>query len=97
MKTAEIYNRLHEIINNRELPADVRADLEMLNLDIFQDMRRAPGITGKSAAARWNVPTITWEEWWQRAFDSPAVVKPQITAPALVTLEQFAAIVENAA
>lgn len=51
MKTAEIYSRLHEIISKQEIPANVRADLEMLTLDIFQDMRRAPGITGKSAAA----------------------------------------------
>lgn len=62
-----------------------------------------PGKNQLEKAERWNVPTITWEEWWQRAFASPAVVKPQIsekpqiTAPALVTLEQFAAIVENAA
>lgn len=42
MKTAEIYNRLHEIIGKQEIPANIRADLEMLTLDILQDMRRAP-------------------------------------------------------
>lgn len=56
-----------------------------------------PGKNQLEKATRWNVPTITWEEWWKRAFDSPAIVKPQITAPALVTLEQFAALIENAA
>lgn len=56
-----------------------------------------PGKNQLEKASRWNVPTITWEEWWKRAFDSPATVKPQITAPALVTLEQFATLIENAA
>lgn len=70
-----------------------------------------PGKGQMDKAARWNKPTITWEEWWERAFGFPAVTKPETEAEekpeaetqpekeaeSILTLDQFAAIVEHAA
>ena len=69
-----------------------------------------PGKGQMDKAARWNKPTITWEEWWERAFGFPAVTKPETEAEekpeaeaqpekeaeSILTLDQFAAIVEHA-
>lgn len=41
-----------------------------------------PGKGKLDKAARYNIPTITWEEWWERAFGFPAVVKPEPEAEA---------------
>lgn len=70
-----------------------------------------PGKGQLDKAARWNKPTITWEEWWERAFGFPAVTKPgteaeekpeaeaqpEKEAESILTLDQFAGIVEHAA
>ena len=70
-----------------------------------------PGKGQMDKAARWNKPTITWEEWWERAFGFPAITKPETEAEEkpeaetqpekeaepILTLDQFAAIVEHAA
>ena len=70
-----------------------------------------PGKGQMDKAARWNKPTITWEEWWERAFGFPAVTKPETEAEekpeaeaqpekeaeSILTMDQFAAIVEHAA
>ncbi len=69
-----------------------------------------PGKGKLDKAARYNIPTITWEEWWERAFGFPAVTKPETEAEekpeaetqpekeaeSILTLDQFAAIVEHA-
>ena len=41
-----------------------------------------PGKGKLDKAARYNIPTITWEEWWERAFGFPAFVKPEPEAEA---------------
>lgn len=56
-----------------------------------------PGRNQLDKAARWNVPTITWEEWWERAFNYPAYVKPKPAEDDTVSLDQFANLIHNAA
>lgn len=56
-----------------------------------------PGKNQLDKAARWHIPTITWEEWWERAFSYPAYVKPQPAEDNTMTLDQFASMTHNAA
>lgn len=56
-----------------------------------------PGRNQLDKAARWNVPTITWEEWWERAFNYPATIKPKPVEDDIVSLDQFASLIHNAA
>lgn len=56
-----------------------------------------PGRNQLDKAARWHVPTITWEEWWERAFNYPATTKPKPAEDDIVSLDQFASLVHNAA
>lgn len=56
-----------------------------------------PGRNQLDKAARWHVPTITWEEWWERAFNYPAYVKPKPAEDDTVSLDQFANLIHNAA
>ena len=56
-----------------------------------------PGRNQLDKAARWHVPTITWEEWWERAFDYPATTKPKPAEDDIVSLDQFASLIHNAA
>ena len=56
-----------------------------------------PGKNQLDKAARWHVPTITWEEWWERAFDYPATTKPKPAEDDIVSLDQFASLIHNAA
>lgn len=56
-----------------------------------------PGKNQLDKAARWHIPTITWEEWWERAFNYPAYVKPQPAEDDTMTLDQFASMTHNAA
>ena len=56
-----------------------------------------PGRNQLDKAARWHVPTITWEEWWERTFNYPATTKPKPAEDDIVSLDQFASLVHNAA
>ena len=56
-----------------------------------------PGRNQLDQARKWNVPTITWEEWWLRTFNYPAIVKPSPAADEPMTLDQFASTINNAA
>ena len=56
-----------------------------------------PGRNQLDKAARWHIPTITWEEWWERAFNYPATIKPQPAEDDIVSLDQFASLIHNAA
>ena len=56
-----------------------------------------PGRNQLDKAARWHVPTITWEEWWERAFDYPATTKPKPAEDDIVSLDQYASMIHNAA
>lgn len=56
-----------------------------------------PGRNQLDKAARWHVPTITWEEWWERAFNYPATTKPKPAEDDIVSLDQFASLIHNAA
>lgn len=56
-----------------------------------------PGKNQLDQARKWNVPTITWEEWWLRTFNYPAIVKPSPAADEPMTLDQFASTINNAA
>lgn len=56
-----------------------------------------PGKNQLDKAARWHVPTITWEEWWERAFGHPATAKPKFAEGDTVSLDQFASLIHNAA
>ena len=56
-----------------------------------------PGRNQLDKAARWHVPTITWEEWWERAFNYPATTKPKPAEDDIVSLDQFASRIHNAA
>lgn len=56
-----------------------------------------PGRNQLDKAARWHVPTITWEEWWERAFNYPATTKPKPAEDDIVSLDQYASLIHNAA
>ena len=56
-----------------------------------------PGRNQLDKAARWHVPIITWEEWWERAFSYPATTKPKPAEDDIVSLDQFASLIHNAA
>lgn len=56
-----------------------------------------PGRNQLDKAARWHVPTITWEEWWERAFNYPATTKLKPAEDDIVSLDQFASLIHNAA
>ena len=56
-----------------------------------------PGRNQLDKAARWHVPTITWEEWWERAFNYPATTKPKPAEDDIVSLDQYASLINNAA
>lgn len=56
-----------------------------------------PGRNQLDKAARWHVPTITWEEWWERAFGYPATIKPKPAEDDIVSLDQYASLIHNAA
>ena len=56
-----------------------------------------PGKNQLDKAARWHVPTITWEEWWERAFNYPATTKPKPAEDDIVSLDQYASLIHNAA
>lgn len=56
-----------------------------------------PGRNQLDKAARWHVPMITWEEWWERAFNCPATTKPKPAEDDIVSLDQYASLIHNAA
>lgn len=56
-----------------------------------------PGRNQLDKAARWHVPTITWEEWWERAFNCRQSTKPKPAEDDIVSLDQYASLIHNAA